>query len=147
MRKKELKQTKMNIYEFINSPIIRELCEKNQHQFDTYQMAVIVANSDKPLEEKIIAYEELVDYYPDETFEFNSTYLYPFGAVGINISFNEISIRDFLKKRLAEMRKAKGSTEDLVYKYLWNQRILAPKFIKEEDVVVPFWFDPISAGK
>ncbi len=142
MRKKELRLTKMNIYEFIDSPIIRELCEKNQHQFDTYQMAVIVANSDKPFEEKIMAYEELVDYYPDETFEFNSTYLYPFGAVGINISFNEISIRDFLKKRLAEMRKAKDSTEDLVYKYLCNERISAPSFIEEKDIVPPFWYNP-----
>ena len=137
----------MNIYEFINSPTIRERCEKYQHQFDTYQMAVIVANSDKPFEEKIKAYEELVDYYPDETFGFNSTYLYPFGAVGINISFNEISIRDFLKKRLAEMRKAKGSTQDLVYKYLCNQRISAPSFIEENDIVAPFWFNPYLQGE
>ncbi len=142
MRKKELRLTKMNIYEFINSPTIRELCEKNQHQFDTYQMAVIVANSGKPLEEKIKAYEELVDYYPNETFGFNSTYLYPFGAVSINISFNEISIHDFLLKRLAEMRKTKGSTEDLVYKYLCNQRISAPSFIEEKDIVPPFWCNP-----
>ncbi len=124
----------MNIYEFINSTIIRELCEKKQHLFDTFEMAVIVAHSDKPFEDKIKAYEELAYLYPDTSY-------------CLDICDEEESICDFLKKRLAEIRKAKGSTEDLVYEYLWNQRILAPEFIKQKDVVVPFWLDPISAGK
>ena len=124
----------MNIYEFINSPIIRELCEKKQHRFDTFEMAVIVAHSDKTLEDKITAYEELAYLYPDTSF-------------CLDISDEEESICDFLKKRLVEMRKAKDSTEDTVYEYLWDQRIISPEFIKQKDVVIPFWFDPISAGK
>jgi hypothetical protein len=137
----------MNIYEFIGSPIIRELFEKKQHEFDTYEMAVIVANSDKPFEEKIKAYEELVDYYPDETFAFTANVLRPRNTFGISISYSEISIHKFLLKRLAEMRKAKGSNEDLVYKYLCNERISAPSFIEEKDICPPFWFNPYLQDK
>ena len=123
----------MNVYEFINSPRIRELCEKNHHRFNTCEMTIIVAHSNKPLEEKIKAYEELAYLYPD---------------VGLCFDISEeVSVCDFLKKRLTEMKKSKETTEDLVIRWLRNHRIVAPKFIEEKDVVVPFWFDPVTAKK
>jgi hypothetical protein len=55
----------MNIYNYIPSPDIAEHCEKIKHVFNPLEMAVIIANSGKPLSEKHSAWRELISDYPD----------------------------------------------------------------------------------
>ena len=55
----------MNIYDYINSPDVAEHCRKIGHEFNSLEMAVIIANSNKSLEEKHEAYREIISDYPD----------------------------------------------------------------------------------
>ncbi|MDL2220667.1 hypothetical protein LJC55_03265 [Eubacteriales bacterium OttesenSCG-928-N14] len=55
----------MNIYEWIPSTDIAKHCEQIGHVFSPIEMTVIIANSDKPLTDKHMAYEEIIQQYPD----------------------------------------------------------------------------------
>jgi len=55
----------MNIYDYFLSPDIAEHCEKIGHEFSPLDMAVIIDRSDKTVEEKHAAWQELISDYPD----------------------------------------------------------------------------------
>jgi hypothetical protein len=55
----------MDIYKFILSPDIAAHCRKIEHVFNSLDMAVLVAISDKTLKEKHEAWREIIINYPD----------------------------------------------------------------------------------
>jgi hypothetical protein len=55
----------MNIYSFFRSPDIATHCEKNGHELNSLEMAVIVDISDRTLKSKIVAWREIIAEYPD----------------------------------------------------------------------------------
>ena len=55
----------MNIYDFFISPDIIAHCEKIGHVFNSLEMAVIIANSEKTIKEKHAAWREIIAGYPD----------------------------------------------------------------------------------
>ena len=55
----------MNIYSYIISPDIADHCQKIGHVFNSLEMAVIIAISEKTIKEKHAAWREIVAYYPD----------------------------------------------------------------------------------
>lgn len=55
----------MDIYSYFNSSDIAEHCKKINHVFDPLEMAVFVAYSDKTIEEKHNAWNEIISNYPD----------------------------------------------------------------------------------
>ena len=55
----------MNIYKFFSSRSIAEYCKDIQYAFTPLEMAVIVALSDNILDEKMNAWQEIIDEYPD----------------------------------------------------------------------------------
>lgn len=65
----ESEETKMDIYEFINSKDIREHCRKLNHKFNTLESAYLVYQSRKTIAEKHAAYREIIDTMPDMEFK------------------------------------------------------------------------------
>lgn len=55
----------MDIYSFINSPDIANHCRNIGHVFDSLEMAVLIAMSEKTINEKNEAWQEIIAYYPD----------------------------------------------------------------------------------
>ena len=56
----------MNEYSLINSKAIREHCKKIGHKFNTEELAVLIyRNKTMSIDEKIGAYKELINDYPD----------------------------------------------------------------------------------
>lgn len=56
----------MNEYSLINSKAIREHCKKLGHRFNTEELAVLIyRNKTMSIDEKIGAYKELINDYPD----------------------------------------------------------------------------------
>jgi hypothetical protein len=55
----------MDIYSFINSRDVAEHCRSLQKEWNTFEMAVIIGRSSRPLQEKHEAYRELIKNYPD----------------------------------------------------------------------------------
>lgn len=56
----------MDTYNLINSKAIREYCRKIKHQFNAEELAVLVyRNKSMSVDEKISAYKELINDYPD----------------------------------------------------------------------------------
>lgn len=56
----------MDIYNLINSKAIAEHCRKIQHKFNTEEIAVLIyRNKTMSVDEKIQAYQELIDNYED----------------------------------------------------------------------------------
>lgn len=57
---------KIDEYNLINSKAIREHCRKIEHKFNTEELAVIIhRNKSMSIDEKIEAYQELINNYPD----------------------------------------------------------------------------------
>jgi len=55
----------MNIYSYIISPDIADHCQKIGHVFNSLEMAVIIAISEKTIKEKHAAWREIIADYPD----------------------------------------------------------------------------------
>ena len=56
----------MDIYNLINSKSIQEYCRKIGHRFNTEELAVLIYRNKKmSVEEKIKAYQELIEKYED----------------------------------------------------------------------------------
>lgn len=56
----------MDVYNLINSKAIQKHCREIKHQFNTEEIAVLIyRNKSMSIEEKINAYKELIDKYPD----------------------------------------------------------------------------------
>lgn len=55
----------MNIYDFIPSPDVAAHCRNIGHQFSPLDMAVLIAISDKSLQERHDAWREVISGYPD----------------------------------------------------------------------------------
>jgi len=55
----------MNIYDYFISPDIVKHCKEIGHVFNSLEMAVIIDISDKTIEEKHIAWHEIIADYPD----------------------------------------------------------------------------------
>ena len=55
----------MNIYQFIESKEITKHCKHLKYQFSPLEMAVIIRQSSKLLDEKLSAYQKIIDEYPD----------------------------------------------------------------------------------
>ena len=55
----------MDIYSYIKSPDISDYCKKIGHIFNPLEMAVIIAISDRTMQEKHTAWHRLIEEYPD----------------------------------------------------------------------------------
>jgi hypothetical protein len=55
----------MNIYEFLNSRDVAEYCRSINKTWNTFEMAVIIARSNRPIADKHAAWRELIADYPD----------------------------------------------------------------------------------
>ena len=55
----------MDIYSFINSKDIAEHCRKLNKTWNTYEMAVIIGRSKRPLSERRDAWRELIKNFPN----------------------------------------------------------------------------------
>ena len=55
----------MDIYEYLGSPDIAEYCRKIKHNFNSLEMAVIVEHSNRPIQKKHEAWEQIIRDYPD----------------------------------------------------------------------------------
>jgi hypothetical protein len=55
----------MDIYEFLNSKDVAAYCRKISKTWNTYQKAVIISMSERPLEDKRAAFQHLLDNEPD----------------------------------------------------------------------------------
>lgn len=55
----------MDIYSFFESPDIVEHCKKLNHEFNSLEMAVIIAKSNRTLKEKHTAWKTIIAEYPD----------------------------------------------------------------------------------
>lgn len=61
--------TKIDVYEFINSKDIADLCRKTEHKFSAMECAYFVWRSNHhTLKEKHKAWQKIIDTMPDETF-------------------------------------------------------------------------------
>lgn len=58
----------MDIYEYIESVDVRNYCKKKGRHFTPIEMAVIIEESGKDKWQKIEAFQELIDTYPDMQF-------------------------------------------------------------------------------
>lgn len=58
----------MNIYDYFKSADVAEHCKSIGHRFNTIEMAWIIDQSDKTIEEKNLAFRELIESYPDMPF-------------------------------------------------------------------------------
>lgn len=64
----------MNIYDFIPSPDIVAHCQKIGHQFSPLDMAVLVAMSDKTMQERHNAWRAIISEYPDMPIRGNTNF-------------------------------------------------------------------------
>jgi len=55
----------MDIYDFIRSRDVAAHCRKINKTWNTHEMAVIISRSNRTLEEKRSAWQELIDRHPD----------------------------------------------------------------------------------
>ncbi len=55
----------MNIYEFIRSRDVAAHCQTINKTWNTHEMAVIISRSNRTMEERHKAWQELIDSYPD----------------------------------------------------------------------------------
>lgn len=58
----------MNIYDYFCSADIAEYCRSIGHNFSPIEMACIIDNSDKTIRQKNLAFQELIQDYPDMPF-------------------------------------------------------------------------------
>ncbi len=100
----------MDTYNLINSKAISEHCRKIKHQFNTEELAVLIyRNKRMNIDEKIKAYEELIEDYPDmEVIE------------RINCKHYD-SVKDMIRgeiKRVKELKeKLEKEEKDVIYTY------------------------------
>ena len=93
----------MNIYDYIDSPDVAAHCRKVGYAFDPIEMAVLINESRKTIEQKHAAYRALMDEYPDMSFHESV----PFGKkytlhtfLEALIEYEEKAIRDFMDPKL-----------------------------------------------
>lgn len=55
----------LDIYSFIRSQDVADYCRQIGHVFDPLEMAIIINRSEKTPMEKMLAWQILIDYYPD----------------------------------------------------------------------------------
>lgn len=100
----------MDVYNLINSKAIQKHCRKIKHKFNTEEIAVLIyRNKTMSIEEKISAYQELIDKYEDmEVIE------------RINCKYYD-SVKDMIRgeiKRIENLVKMlKKDEQDVVYSY------------------------------
>lgn len=100
----------MNEYNLINSKAVREHCKKIGHKFNTEELAVLIyRNKTMSIDEKIVAYKELINDYPDMPV-----------IKRINCKHYD-SVKDMIKKEIqrleAETKVLLENEEDVVYSY------------------------------
>lgn len=100
----------MDVYNLINSKAISEHCRKIEHKFNTEELAVLIYRNKKmSIKEKITAYKELIEKYPDmEVIE------------RINCKHYD-SVKDMIKGEIERVEKLikilETNEEDVVYSY------------------------------
>jgi len=101
--------SKLNIYDFL-VPETAEHCKKLGHTFNSVEMAVIVANSGRPIKDKLAAWQAIVDECPDMSVRESSC----FKATD--------SLHDFLKGLIADYKKSiedfYSTSENIVFQPL-----------------------------
>ena len=101
----------MDVYNLINSKAISNYCREIKHQFNTEELAVLIYRNNKMnIDEKILAYKELIEKYPDmEVIE------------RINCE-HYFSVKDMIKNEILRLdklsKKLKQDEEDVVYTYI-----------------------------
>lgn len=65
---KAIERGKMNIYDYFHSSDIAEYCKSIGHSFNPIEMAYIIDQSDKTINQKKLAFQELIRDYPDMLF-------------------------------------------------------------------------------
>lgn len=100
----------IDVYNLINSKAISEHCRKINHKFNTEELAVLIyRNKRMNVEEKISAYQELINDYPDMEV-----------IKRINCKHYD-SVKDMIKEeitRIQDLREIlQKDEEDVVYTY------------------------------
>ena len=103
----------MNIYDYFNSPDVAEYCKKMNHIFSAVEMAYIVWRSEHhTMLEKHIAWQEIIDTMPDETFSTWTT---------------KLSLHEFLKKQIQDekilIKDFCTTKENCIYLYSFGEEI------------------------
>ena len=100
----------MDTYNLINSKAISEHCRKIKHQFNTEEIAVLIyRNKTMSVDEKIVAYKELINDYPDMKVTKRRNYKH------------YDSVKDMIQKEIqrleTETKILLEDEEDVVYSY------------------------------
>ncbi len=88
----------MDIYSYIPSFDVADYCRTINHKFNTIEMAYIIDKSDRTIKQKNVAFQELIDNYPN--MEFHESVKFKGGSnihdyLKALIKFRETFIKDF----------------------------------------------------
>lgn len=105
----------MDVYSLINSKAISEHCRKIKHEFNTEEIAVLIyRNKRMNIEEKIKAYKELIEQYPDMPV-----------IERINCDYYD-SVKDMIEEEIYRIetlsKKLRKNDKEAIYtyNYYWN---------------------------
>lgn len=101
----------MDVYSLINSKAISDYCREIKHQFNTEEIAVLIFRNRKmSIDEKLLAYKELLENYPDMEV-----------IKRINCEHYD-SVKEMIKNEVLRLNilteKLKKDEQDVVYTYI-----------------------------
>ena len=122
----------MDIYGFIRSRDVAAHCSEINKIWNTYEMAAIINLSDRPMNEKHAAWQELIDHYPDISVTLHCHVL--------NDGEKLESIHQFLAEIMEGERRTPDRTGKSIIDFGWGF-VDIPVPFKRGDILVSSYYD------